>query len=155
VWEDNRDGLPYLSISRDGGKTWSARMMVGAPGVKHVQYPVMVTAKEAGHVAISYPGNAQRFGFINLAYTPDWRPYDGYVCETTNALDPNPVFWSATVNDPSKPLLPGIRFCDGVGEGLHVTFGPDGSSWAMFTRVINPWFPVGPAVFYKTLPTDL
>ena len=155
AWEDNRDGLPYLSTSGDGGRTWSPRIMVGAPGMKHAQLPVMVTAKEAGHVAISYLGSTQRFGFTNLTYTPDGRPYNGYVCETFNALDPEPVFWSATVNDPSRPLLPWARFCDGVGEGLHVTFGPDGSPWATFNRVINPWFPIGPAVFYKTLPTDL
>ena len=36
-----------------------------------------------------------------------------------------------------------------------ITFGPDGTPWAMFARVINPWFPIGPAMFYKTLPTDL
>jgi hypothetical protein len=155
VWEDNRDGLPYLSVSRDGGRTWSGRIMVGAPGVKHVQLPVLVTARETGHVAISYLGSTQRFGFINLTYTPDGRPYDGYVCETFNALDPDPVFWSAAVNDPAEPLLPWARFCDGVGEGLHITFGSDGAPLASFTRVINPWFPIGPAVFYKTLPTDL
>ncbi len=155
AWEDNRDGLPYLSISRDQGKTWSPRRMIGAPGVKHAQYPVMITAKELGHVAISYLGSPQRFGFINLTYAPDARPYDGYICETFNGLDPDPVFWSATVNDPAEPLLPRVRFCDGVGEGLGITFGPDGTPWASFTHVINRWFPISAAVFYKHLPTDL
>ncbi|WP_287153797.1 sialidase family protein [Candidatus Solincola tengchongensis] len=155
VWEDNRDGLPYLSISRDGGRTWSRRMMIAAPGVRHVQYQVNIAALEEGHIAISYLGSPRRFGFINLPYTPDGRPYSGYLCECFNALDPEPVFWSASLNDTSRPLIPWARLCDAVGEGMHVTFAPDGTPWAAFTRVVNPWFPIGPAVFYRTLPTDL
>ncbi len=156
VWEDQRDGMPYLSISRDSSRTWSPRMMVGAPGLKHSHHFVSVVAREAGHIAICYYGSRQRFGaFVNANYTPDLRPCDGYLCETFNALDPDPVFYSATVNEPAEPLLPRVRISDGAGEGIGLAFDAQGAPWVTFTRVVNPFFPVGPAVFFEHLPTDL
>jgi len=59
------------------------------------------------------------------------------------------------VNDPAEPLFPRVRISDGAGEGIGLSFGPDGTPWVTFARVINPFPPVGPAVFYMTHPTDL
>ena len=54
VWYDAREKLPYMSVSRDHGKTWGRPMMVAPPGVHDVNFPEVV-AGDAGKVAITFP----------------------------------------------------------------------------------------------------
>ena len=115
-------GLPYLAISRDHGLTWSAPMMIAAPGVSAAQHAA-VTAEGDGRVAVSYLGS-----------TDGGATYSGYITLTHDALAPRPVFWSAAVNDPSRPLASGTR-AQTFGDRLWVisdAFGPDGWPWAGF-----------------------
>ena len=118
------DRLPYLSVSRDGGLTWSKPMMVAAPGVRETALPQLV-AEGSGHVAIAY------FGSTNapLPFPPicgaaddqgkrsptpplgcpgyEKETWNMYITETWNAASQQPVFWSASLNDPAQPVFYG------------------------------------------------
>jgi hypothetical protein len=120
VWM-GEDGVLNLTISRDRGDTWTTPVNPAAPGVQRVRR-VAITAREPGHIALAYLG------------TTDGSHYDGYITETTNALSRRPMFWSATVNDPARPLANvadsetwGNRFFYGT-----TTIAPDGTIWAGF-----------------------
>jgi hypothetical protein len=115
-------GLPYVSVSRDHGLSWSAPMMVGAPGVTAARHPA-ITAEGDGRVAVAYIGS------IDGGAT-----FSGYLTLTADALARQPIFWSAPVNDPSEPLLSGTR-TETFGDRLWVlsdAFGRDGWPWAGF-----------------------
>ena len=117
-----------LAISRDRGKTWTSPMNVAAPGVDYV-LTSFFTVGSPRQVAFSYYG--QRAGQSG---------FDGYLTVTNDALDTTPVFWSATVNNPSRPLLyepnPSnpLIFVDYIG----VDIGPDGTPWASFLEDCAP-----------------
>jgi hypothetical protein len=108
AWTSAVDRLPYLSISRDRGLHWSTPLMIGAPGVNEAAEPLLV-AGARGQVAVSYYGSSD----APLPFPPGCAGYslgcpgyqyeiwDTYVTETFNALDRNPLFWSATLNDPA------------------------------------------------------
>ena len=132
IWPDDKDVL-RMAYSRDGGHTWSAPVVVSAPEVKHVRYHAM-TVREPGRVAIAYYGS------------PNGLHYHGYIAESSDAFKEEPIFWSATVNDPSDPLY---RYGFNVGylemwfggdlnEIVHIRYSPDGDIWASFCKRMPP-----------------
>jgi hypothetical protein len=179
AWTDDADRLPYLSISRDHGAHWSARLMIGAPGVNEAAEPVLA-AGTRGQVAVTYYGSKNSpgvpFPALCLAGTLGLGPpsiysletpslgcppyanetWSTYVTESFNALDEEPLFWSATLNDPKQPTwygltpsslrVPGHPFpigsdalalFAGPSGGGHVdyysmTMAPDGTPWVGF-----------------------
>ena len=50
-----RDHLPYLAVSRDGGRTFGKPMMVAPPGLKEAMLPAVAVGDD-GRVAFSYLG---------------------------------------------------------------------------------------------------
>ena len=120
-----------LSHSIDGGATWSPELNLIAPGVAsagtHFFAQGTFAAGQVGHVAVTYYG-------IRTGKTTS----DGFITETRDALDYNPVFWSGQVNNPNRPLLfnttganTGITVLDFNGGALS----PDGRSvWASFVQ---------------------
>jgi hypothetical protein len=115
------DDLPYLVTSTDHGVTWSAPTMVAAPGVRAVRR-VAVAVGHRGEVALAYAG------------TTDGVNFNGYITESRDVLTHRPRFWSASVNDPSKPLINGAdteTFGDRFFYG-GVAIGRDGTAWAGF-----------------------
>jgi hypothetical protein len=135
VWPDDKD-LLRMAFSRDGGETWSEPVVVSAPEVRHIRFGALA-ARAPGEVAIAYYGS--RNGIR----------YDGYIAESANAMEAEPVFWSATVNDPSDPLY---RYGFNVGylgmwrggdlnEIVQVRYAPDGNVWATFCKRMPPFSP--------------
>jgi BNR/Asp-box repeat len=117
-------GLPYLVISRDHGRTWSKPIMVAAPGVRQVIHTA-IAAADTGHIAIAYLGSTSTNPNAN---------FSGYITESKDVLARRPVFWSAAVNNPARPLYPGSHK-ETFGDRLFLisdTFGPDGTPWAAF-----------------------
>jgi hypothetical protein len=55
AWWDDKHRLPYLSISRDHGKTWSTPLMIAPPDVHEVNWPTVI-AGDPGKIAITFPG---------------------------------------------------------------------------------------------------
>jgi hypothetical protein len=126
AWVGASDRLPYMSISRDHGMHWSTPLMIAAPGVNEAAVPYLVSGAR-GQVAVTYYGskNAPRpfpatcFPVPSprvfptappsppAAVTPSCPGYedekwDTFVTESWNALDQQPLFWSATLNDPAQ-----------------------------------------------------
>jgi hypothetical protein len=110
--------LPYLTISRDHGSTWTKPTKVVAPHVTQVRR-VAITARRRGHIALAYQG------------TTHGKFFDGYITESANALAKKPSFWSATVNDPAEPMVNGA---DEQSFGNRFFYGT-----AAFARDANLW----------------
>ena len=155
-WISN-DRMPYLAVSRDGGKTWRKPIMVGPPGLTEAALPHM-TVGATGKLAIVYYGSTNSPGepfpeaddckpnmvdcFRELFFLnpPDPERYadvtwNGYMTVTANALDRNPKFFSSTVNAPDDPLVRGtcgpIR-CKAVYDFIDVSIDRDGQPWAAY-----------------------
>jgi hypothetical protein len=115
------DGLPYLTIGTHRGARWTRPRMIAAPRVKQVRR-VAVAVGRRGRVGLAYAG------------TTDGTHFNGYITQTDDALSRRPLFWSAPVNDPARPLLNGADpevFGDRFFYG-GAAVGPDGTVWAGF-----------------------
>jgi hypothetical protein len=115
-------GFLYVSVSTDEGATWSEERNLVAPGVNGVGtwFPAV---REPGHIAVAYYGQlAERTSS------------DGYITESRNALDDDPVFWSGDVGslltDGQGSRFPGPGFLDYNGADI----GPDGTAWGSFVQ---------------------
>ncbi|HVE63424.1 MAG TPA: sialidase family protein [Mycobacteriales bacterium] len=147
-----RDRLPYLVTSRDGGRTWSRPLMVGAPGVNETNIPALAVSP-GGRVAISYMGSKTSPGapFPNdstcelftgdtscRSTTSDYldTTWNGYITVTDDPLRARPTFTSVSINDEADPLTIGecgpFR-CQQQYDFDDVQLGPDGTPWAVFS----------------------
>ena len=129
VWNDDLFKLPWMSVSRDHGQTWSKPMMVAPPGVHDSNFP-MVAAGDAGRVAISFPGSSVD------SWNDATRPWHAWVAVTDNALADTPTFHANVADDGTDPLHRGA--CDGRCAGMFdfidlQTSPKDGTVWASFT----------------------
>lgn len=52
VWTDDRDNLPYLSVSTTQGRSWQTPMMIAPPGATATSYAT-IDAGDAGRLALS------------------------------------------------------------------------------------------------------
>jgi hypothetical protein len=125
------DFHPYLSTSRDGGKTWSAPVDILPPGVTRTQNPA-IDVGAPGKIAIEFVGSQDPKDTADAKLT-----WNGYISMSANALDPSPTFFAAPVNDPkTNGLWKGacgspIR-CGNMGDFYEVRIGPDGTPRAAF-----------------------
>jgi hypothetical protein len=146
-----QDWMPYLAVSRDGGKTWGEPIAVAPPGLREATLPALAVGG-VGKVAIVYMGSLDSPRDITstdctqdvpkcavVFASPDPLPRDanatwGAFMTIGLGLDaPSPTFWSAEVNDPARPYVKGacgpIR-CQQVYDFLDVRIAPDGTPWA-------------------------
>ena len=143
----SRDRLPYLVVSKNGGKTWSPPMMIAPPGVNETNLPSLDVG-DPGKVAIAYLGSE------NSPFRPTKRgdggectavntcggeksyaktTWNGYTTVSYNALARDPVFYSGTVNDKRDPLVRdtcGPGRCRAVFDFIDVVIGHDGTAWS-------------------------
>jgi hypothetical protein len=141
IWNDAA-GLVRLAVSKDHGATWtgggsadagSDAIVVSAPGVKSTVLSA-ITVKAPGTIAIAYLGST------------DGTRFNGYLAESTDALDPAPTFWSATVNEPSAPLFASgfdNNYAASLSGGdldelVQVKYAPSGDVWATFIKEMCP-----------------
>lgn len=137
VWNGARRALRF-AVSRDQGASWSEPVSIMAPEVTEVRFAA-IAVKEPGTIAVAYYGS------------PDGgMTFNGYVAESTDALEAEPTFWSATANDPADPL-----FSNGFESGYHVyyfntgdgvefvqvKYAPNGDIWAAFVKNMCPGGP--------------
>jgi hypothetical protein len=129
---DTSGNTLLLSHSTDGGVTWSPEVNMIAPGVDTVGTMFFVQgtyqAGEVGHVAVAYYGTRT-----------DMTTSDGFITETRDALDDNPVFWSGQVNSLTRPLLYNVQTSGNIGLTVldfnGGAFSPDGRSvWGSWVQ---------------------
>jgi hypothetical protein len=128
------DRLPYLAVSRDGGKTFGAPMRVGPPGLREAWGPALdIDAK--GRVAIAYMGSTTSPGAPWTGSYAD-TSFTGYLGLVSRPLDKKPLIWSGPVTPAADPFVVGRcgpgRCDDGVLDFIDVALGPDGSVWGAF-----------------------
>ena len=126
TWWDDVHHLPYLSISRDHGQTWSTPLMIAPPGVQEVNFPA-IAAGDAGHIALTFPGT------MSGDRNDKARPWDSWVVVSTNALDASPTFVANIGNAVGDPIHRGdcLARCAGMFDFLDVVGSPsDGTVWA-------------------------
>jgi hypothetical protein len=128
IWSAN--GLVYLAISRDHAQTWSAPLMIAAPGVQNVQRPA-IAAGAAGHVAITYYASRE----------PAAQLLSAFITQTGDALDVQPLFYSGAINDPAAPifhdygLTGGSPRTDFIGGAYDA---PGTAFWAGVVKQLGP-----------------
>lgn len=141
-WTSQKKGLPFLSISRDQGKTWSKPLMVGPPGVNATSHPSIAAGAE-GRVAFTYIGTTAPGGYVTLsnpvvallnpnqvAADASWNAYVGLI---TDALSETPTVVTVTANDPADPVARkncGRERCGDMGDFLDIVIDPEGRPWA-------------------------
>lgn len=116
------DRLPYLSISRDGGTSWSQPMMIGIPGLVESWGPTIAIGGP-GKIAVAYVGTTDSFH------------WNGYITMTDNVLASKPVFYSGRVHAAEDSLLRGhcgVVRCGLQGDFIDVVIGPGGVPYASF-----------------------
>ncbi len=132
TWWDDIHRLPYLSVSRDAGKTWGPAMMIAPPGVREVNWPT-IDAGDPGRIAITFPGTTA-VGDDNERSTDLSRPWNSYVVVSTNALSSKPLFLSNITNHPYDPVHRGNcnGRCGNMFDFLDVFVSPQdqGRIWA-------------------------
>jgi hypothetical protein len=131
-WVDGGDRLPYLSVSRNHGRTWTTPNMIAAPGVTEAALPSLV-AGLPGQVAFTYYGSLNSPGppfppppeDLVATGTAAWADvtWNVYITETFDGLAPRPFLWSAAINDPASPSW----------------YGASPSSQGPITMQSNPW----------------
>jgi hypothetical protein len=125
------DRLLYLVRSHDGGATWDAPRMIGAPGLKETTH-VQLAAGGAGKVAFAYYGSTNSPG---APWTDGYEQttWNAYMAVSYDADSDSPTFATATLNDPIHPLVRGpcgpVR-CDTYHDYIDIRIGPDGAPWS-------------------------
>jgi len=109
VWQGGGRNLPFLTISKDHGSTWSTPMMIAPPGVHEVDFP-SIDVGDPGRVAITFPGTTSTGGSKDKT-----RPWNSYVVMSTDALSANPLFLSNIANPTYDPVHRGD--CGGESGG--------------------------------------
>ena len=138
TWIAAGNRLPYLSVSKNNGKTWSKPVMIGAPGLKETNLP-QIDARGVGKIAVVYYGstNSPFPKCTDKCEAPDYKDatWNGYMTISANALDANPTFYSGVVNDPSEPLVRtecGPGRCQQVFDFIDVEIGADGIPYGAY-----------------------
>jgi hypothetical protein len=116
---EQRGNRLLLRVSRDGGRTWSPALDVLAPGARGL---------EQWFVAVRRPGQV---AFAYLAHDGARAGFDAYLTMTRDALAGSPVFFSAILNDPRRPLDASAG-TPAKDDFIGVDIGPDGSAWGAF-----------------------
>jgi hypothetical protein len=153
TWVAGADRLPYLAVSRDGGKTFGPAQMIAPPGITQAWNPA-IDIGDDGRLVIAWIGSTdaprppfevpgQPNATPTEAEGPDYSKvtWNGYMTVVPDASDPRPLIYTASVNDPADPFLKGA--CDAVRCGAEFDFidvvaAPDGTAWASFADACAP-----------------
>jgi len=130
-----RDRLPYIAISTDGGETFGSAIMVGPPGIRESSLPDIAVGAD-GEIALVYMGSMNSPGPpFDEDPEADYSEvtWNGYMTVSANADAQDPLFYTASVNDPADPLVRGtcgaLR-CQHEFDFLDVVIAPDGTPYA-------------------------
>lgn len=144
VWTSSKDRLPYLSVSKNGGKSWTDPIAVGAPAVEEANLATIAVGAP-GKITIAYYGSENSLYQDcriegSKTYPCDANDYlkttwNGYLAMSTNVLETNPLFLTGTINDPNDPLITkqcGPGRCGSVWDFIDVVIGPDGIPYGIY-----------------------
>jgi hypothetical protein len=124
LFVSTQDKLPYLVTSTNGGKKWSAPIMVAPSNVKATNLATLDVG-DPGNVAIAY------YGTTGTKTPLGW---NGYLAEGFGVLGKKPLFYTSTVNDPKHILKTGAcqGRCGRVLDFIDVEIAPNGTPWGAY-----------------------
>ena len=125
VWIDAGDRLPHLTVSKNGGKTWSKAIRVSPKSVDAANLAT-VDVGTPGNIAIAYYGSTNSDDLEH--------GWSGYIASGVDVLSKNPTFYTATINDPRNPLKMGAckGRCGRVLDFIDVEIAPNGQPWGTY-----------------------
>ena len=129
------DGLPYLVVSKNNGKSWTKPKMVGPPGLREANLPT-IDAGGKGKIAIAYMGSEN----VKIKREGDQESRDyaaatwnGYMTTSTTAHKKSPIFFTGTINSKKDPIYRqkcGPGRCGAVFDFIDVEITPKGDAWS-------------------------
>lgn len=124
------NGLPYLAVSTDHGRTWSQPIMYAAPGVNTAFWP-FISIDSQGRLDLMYMGTSSS-GYTSS--TEQWFEYTAEMPLPTSG--PHPLIYSATTTPSSYPWRVGPggpdRAPDNCGcDYVSVASAPNGAAWSL------------------------
>jgi hypothetical protein len=127
IWTAN--GLLYMAVSGNHAQTWSAPMMIAAPGVGNVDLPA-VAAGAPGDVAVTYYASKDPSAQLETAY----------ITQTADGTDPRPLFYSGAINDPAHPIFHDYGLSDSPrADFVGGSFDSAGTHfWAGVVKQLGP-----------------
>ena len=150
-----KDGLPYLSFSKDHGATWSAAKRASPPHVTAGMVPALAAGAE-GRVVLAWIGSDIEGGYGSKPIgrvgtvddlTPPGEPHEwdnatwhAYLTIMTDATSENATAYTVTANDPSDPVARGScgkTRCGGMDDFIDAAIDPDGRPYAAFVDVCD------------------
>ena len=144
VWIAAGNRQPFMSISKNNGKSWSKAIPIGPPGLTETNLP-QIDARGLGKIAVVYYGseNSKFQKCTDECNAGDYTKttWNAYMTISANALDANPTFYTGVVNDPSDPLVRGTcgpGRCRQVFDFIDVEIGPDGVPYGAFVDSCMP-----------------
>ena len=119
------DWLPYLSVSRDQGRTWSSPLRVSPPGVTASRY-ANVAAGDAGKIVVTYLGTSAQGGMAAANEEASQATWSHFATFTLNGLAKSPTFASTTINPETDVIKRGPCYARCIaGSGSYQdTAGP-------------------------------
>lgn len=138
TWIQAGDFMPYMSVSKDGGETWSDPIPIAAPGINRANFATIDVGKP-GRIAIAYFGSENISKQCRVVYctSEDFADvtWNGYLTISTNALAKTPTFITGTINDPSEPLHRGRcgpGRCSRAWDFIDVAISHDGNAYGVY-----------------------
>lgn len=141
------DRLPYVAVSRDGGRTFEKPLAMSPPGLNEASMPAFA-AGGPGRIVLAYYGSTTSPGNFTTPPTCLKDPlacgtsptkgdysrttWNGYVTVGFDVDEASPTFWTASLNDPADPLVRGecpASRCQEVLDFIDLRIAPDGSPW--------------------------
>lgn len=137
--------MPYLSVSKNDGKSWSKPINVAPPGLREANLP-SVAANGKGKIAITYMGSYNSPNNPNVRCGGDAEPcpgggdyaetsWDGVMTVSADALSKDPTFYTSTVNAKQDPIYRGQcgpGRCGVVYDFIDIIIDREGTAWAAF-----------------------
>lgn len=117
-----------LAVSRDGGITWTAPLVVSPPTLHQITLPALA-AGPAGAVAIAYYASTD----------PSAKALSGYISQTQHALDAQPLFYAGVIDDPARPIFEdyGDAYTPRA-DFVGATYDSAGHFWAGVVEQLGP-----------------
>jgi hypothetical protein len=140
------DRLPRLAVSRDAGRTWGKELVLTPPELAQSNLPA-IAAFGPGQVAVAFHGSANRCCYQVDEQRPGDRDnaqarWSTYMVTSSNALAPEPTFYSTTVDPRPDPSIkracgPGFR-CGNALDFLGVVVDSTGEVWSSSVDACTP-----------------
>lgn len=155
------DRLPRLTVSTDGGETWSQPVIASPPGLKEANLP-QIDAEKPGKIALVYYGS-KNSNFPKCQPECEAKDYakttwNAYLTISTNALSSNPTFITGAASKDAEPLHRGRcgpGRCGWPYDFIDVEISPNGMAYAAFVDGCMSDCTIAPGQEFEGLVTTL